>query len=335
MFRHLFYLTRAVLWVILAFWRANWHLARRAILQLGLPYPDLLTGKDVRRLQHYYYGTTFLSCVFCTLRGRWRSAEEKRLFTNLSALSFFFDDLVDDFKKHGPGDTQPADNQRVECASTDSNIYGFAKTSDERGLAVHFLHNVYRQLSENYMMEFRMFMHRVFEVQFEGRRQRDEGLQFADLQRLTAEKGGNSVLMFRRLLDHRLTKAEKLAIHEFGYLMQLSDDIFDCWHDRQAGIRTLATTAESASQMTQLFENQVVVVNAAFRRTPWPTLNIETSLRVIHGIVSVTRVCLRRYSALEKRLGYLPMDDRKAMVCDMEKWGNMARGAWFCLRRVA
>ena len=109
---------------------------------------------------------------------------------------------------------------------------------------------------------------------------------------------------------------------------------YDLWHDREAGIRTLATTCESARDLKQLFENQVVTVQTAFRRTPFPKRNIETSLRVVHGIVSVTRVCLRRYLILETERGALPKDDRAAMVCDMEKWKNMAAGAWFCLFRT-
>ena len=182
------------------------------------------------------------------------------------------------------------------------------------------------------MDEFKVYMQRVFEVQFEGRRQRDHALQTADLQRLTREKGGYSVMMFRRLLPDPLSLAEKRAVLEFGYLMQLADDIFDLWHDRQDGIRTLATTANSAIDMQDLFENQVVAVRAAFRKTIFPKRQVETSLYIVLGIVSVTRVCLRQYLFWENKLGSMPFDDREKMVCDMEKWGNMARAGWGCIR---
>ncbi len=317
---HFFYLSRAVFWVSAAFLRANWHLARRAMLQLRLPFPTALTSKDVRRLQHYYYGTTYLSSVFCALRGKPRTAAEKELFTQCSALSFFFDDLVDDFKKHGNG----ADDWQ-------GRIYAFAESADERGLAVHFLHSIYENLPPEHVAEFKVYMHRVFEVQFEGRRQTDHALQTADLQRLTREKGGCSLLMFRRLLAHPLPLAEQRAIMEFGHLMQLADDIFDLWHDHQAGIRTLATTAQSADFLKEVFEKQVVATRAAFRKTIHPRRRAETALCIVLGIVSVTRVCLRQYQFWEKKLGSMPVDDRQKMVCDMVKWGNMSRAAWGCL----
>ena len=127
------------------------------MLQLDLPYPTALTSKDIRRLQHYYYGTTYLSSVFCALRGRRRTATEKQLYTNCSALSFFFDDLVDDFKKNGD--------------ATDDwhgKIYDFAEANDNRGLSVHFLHNIYDHLPPEHIAEFKEYMHRVFEVAIRG-----------------------------------------------------------------------------------------------------------------------------------------------------------------------
>ena len=318
---HLFYLVRAVFWVTAAFLRANWHLARRAILQLDLPFPAALTSKDVRRLQHYYYGTTYLSSVFCALRGRWRSPAEKRLFTNCSALSFFFDDLVDDFKKHGD-----------EEENWQGKMYEFAEASDERGLAVHFLHNIYLHMPTEDVAAFKSFMKQVFEVQFEGRRQRDIALGMADLKRLTRIKGGYSVLMFRRLLTNKILRNEQQAILEFGYLMQLADDIFDLWHDRQAGVRTLATITDSTASLSQIFEEQVATVRVAFRKTDFPKIQIETALCILLGIISVTRVCLSQYHFWEKKLGALPLEDRGKMVCDMEKWQNIARAGWGCLR---
>ena len=139
--------------------------------------------------------------------------------------------------------------------------------------------------------------------------------------------------MFRRLLAHPLSLAERQAILEFGYLMQLADDIFDLWHDRQAGVRTLATTAPReirAVFLKEIFEKQVAETRAAFRKTIFPKSQVETALAIVLGIVSVTRVCIDQYLFWEKKLGAMPLDDRKKMVCDMERFPNMLRAGWAC-----
>jgi hypothetical protein len=47
----------------------------------------------------------------------------------------------------------------------------------------------------------------------------------------------------------------------------------------------------------------------------------------VHYLVAVTRVCLRHYEDLQKKDGTLPLNDRAAMVVDMEKWENRLRAA--------
>jgi hypothetical protein len=44
-------------------------------------------------------------------------------------------------------------------------------------------------------------------------------------------------------------------------------------------------------------------------------------------LVSITRVCLDHYLHLQKKRGTLPLDDRSAMVVDMERWNNRLRAA--------
>ncbi len=321
---HFFYLFRASVWTALAFLRANWWLGRRAILALRLPFGDALTNKDLRRLQHYYYGTTYLSVVFCALRGRWRSEAEKQLFTNLSALAYFFDDLAEAFEAQK--------FERKTGAAGDLLLFEFAEKTDARGLAVHFLKNVYSSLPPRSGEQFQAFMHRVFEAETEGRKRVEKSAQLIDIQRVTAEKGGCSVLMFRRLLAHELDEKEAAAIFDFGHLMQLSDDIFDLWQDQKEGIVTAATARPEADFLAEIFEKQWAATVASFRATGFSKTQKETALRAILGIVAVTRVCLGHYQKLEKAApdGRLPLADRKKMVCDMERWPNRLRAAWGC-----
>ena len=319
--RHVFYLTRATAWLVLAFARASWYFKYRALQTLALPHPESLSSKEKRRLKHYYYGTTYLSIVFCSLRGRTRTRQEKRLFTNLAALAYFFDDLVDTFREQ--------DNSGILWQD---NPEKYGHTADERGLALHFLNNIYRELPATDLKEFQSFMYRVFNVETSGRQQQDPGitLKSEDLKNITAEKGGYSVLLFRRVLRQPLDAEERNALYQFGFLIQLSDDIFDLWFDKNEGIATLATAMAQhgdLKHLSQLFEQQVLLTRRAFRSTRYPSANIETSLRVVHFIVSITRVCLNAYSDLQKKHGTLPLDQRQLMVIDMERWHNRIQSA--------
>ena len=143
-------------------------------------------------------------------------------------------------------------------------------------------------------------------------------------------------MLFRRVLAHPLSAEERDALYQFGFLIQLCDDIFDVWHDRQAGITTLATfLAEdnAVTAMQQLFEAQVIVVKQAFANIQPVNTGSRGryGLAVIHFIVSITRVCLQHYADLLKKHGTLPLDNRHVLVMDMERWKNRTRAACYLL----
>ncbi len=327
LFSHWFYLFKATVWLFAAFFRAANYFKKNALADLELPHPELLTSKEKRRLKHYFYGTTYLSIIFGTLQNHFRTPREKHLFSNLAALAYFFDDLADAFRNH--------DEAKILWKNNPED-YGHA-ADDDRKLALHFLSNVYRELPPQDLQPFKNYLLRVFNVETDGRQQQDKFLTFKDLEKITAEKGGCSVLMFRRILGNHLTTAEESAIFQFGYLIQLCDDIFDIWFDENEGIQTLPihfAKQKNIAAMHLLFEKQVAVVAEKFRASGLPKNQIETSLRVIHFVVSVTRVCLRHYLFLEKNEGTLPLADRKKMVVDMEKWGNRFWSAAFLVGKL-
>jgi hypothetical protein len=323
--RHWYFLLCATVWCVLAFARAAYYFKHKAFSDLQLPHPELLTSKEKRRLKHYFYGTTYLNIIFCSLRGKIRNEGEKNAFTNLAALAYFFDDLVDTF--------QHKDQSEVLWQN---NPEEYGKAADERGLALHFLTNVYKALPVKDLEQFKGFMHQVFNVETAGRQQKETHFSTQEISKITAEKGGNSVLMFRRVLHQTLSETEQNALYQFGHLIQFCDDIFDIWFDVQDGITTLPLTLVQQNkipELRQLFENQVNTTKSAFKNTPYSKHNIHTSLAVIHFIVTVTRVCLGHLLETAEKLGTLPLDNRNLMVVDMEKWGNRVKAAFYLLKK--
>lgn len=321
-----YYLLRATIWLLLAFCQASWRFNTRVSRSLALPEGLRMSAGELRRFKHYVYGTTYLAVVMCGLRGRPRSSSEKYLFDNLAALAFCFDDLVDSFSSSDDSGILWQDNPEA---------YGIV--ADKRGLAQHLLDNIYQALPEQNVAQYRLQMHRVFNVEISGK-QNDKhpgSWGIGELEKTTAEKGGCSVLLFRSVLSHPLSKEEGNALFQFGYLIQLCDDIFDLWHDRQAGAVTLPTfltTQGRLNFLNKIFEQQVTITHHAFRQLPYPRLQISTGLYTLHFLVSITRVCLYHYQNLGRKHKKLPLDNRTAMVVDMKNWSNRFRAAGFLLQ---
>lgn len=287
-------------------------LRRRAVNDLPPAVPAQWTPHERHRWRHYVYGTTYLAAVFTLLRGAGRTRAEERLFGQLAALAGYFDDLSD----------------RETALNRQDNPEQYGRAVDPGGRALLLLETLYRTLPPEHLPQFKTFLHRVFHVETGGRQRAGTDLPLAELRRLSAEKGGCSVLLFRRLLSHPLPEREETALFEFGALIQLCDDIFDLWFDRQQGIATLATTLAGRGDLRQLreiFEDQVMTTARAFRQMPYPRRRVETALCAVHFLVAITRVCLRHYFDLQKKRGTLPLDDRRAMVVDMERWKNRLR----------
>lgn len=313
--RHWAALLVATGWLILAFIRAAWYFNHRAMRDLAIPDADKLTSKEIRRLKHYFYGTAYLSAVFCLYRGRTRTPEEKRLFSNLAALAYFFDDLVDAYRY-----------QDVSGVLWQDNPEQYGQTADSRGLALHFLHNVYEGLQMRQLEDFRHFMHRVFNIETAGRQQGLAPLSTLELEQITADKGGYSVLMFRRILSNPLDETELRLMYRFGALVQLCDDIFDVWFDLQSNTRTLPIyflEKNNVPGLQAFFEHQYGLVKSAF-----PPGKRATGA-AMHFLITLTRVCLDHYADLAKKYGTLPLQNRSAMVVDMEKWRNRIKAAWY------
>ncbi len=78
----------------------------------------------------------------------------------------------------------------------------------------------------------------------------------------------------------------------------------------------------------------MAATNLAFRITEYPLVGIETALNAIQYLVSVTRMCLQHYLDLKRKNGTLPLDNRTAIVVDMEIWANRFEAIRYLLRPI-
>lgn len=319
MLYRLYYLIIAGVWLIRMYGKAFLQRNRGLRKLLSLPENQQMSEQEWRRFGHYFYGTTYLAAFMCCLRGSARTRKEAQIFINLTALASIFDDLADTLSK-----------EKLEHSQRQSPEF-FGQAADTRGLARGLLAEVLRELPANNLAQFRKYVQQVFDAELRVPTE-------ADLSKTSAEKGGYSVLLFRRVLAHPLSPEEEAAQLAFGSLIQLADDIFDLWHDEHRSQTTLATAYAARGDCAGLgaiFEQQLRETQRALRRTPYPSAQVETTLAVLHFLASTTRVCLRHYLTIEKKYGgHLPLHDRTKIVVDMEKWPNRLRVAGELLRFV-
>jgi hypothetical protein len=313
-------------WLVLGFGHAALFFKHHAHDMLQLPEHTSLERKQWRRLKHYFYGTSYLSFLFSMLRGHSRSREEKYRFVNLSALAYHFDDLADAWQRN---------KEEIHTYGWQGTIKEYGLHADQSGLALHLLKNIEDSLPIARNQQFEGYMERVFRVETEGRQLQTATMTQSDLMRITREKGGCSVLMFRMMLKDEIGEKEIDAWYRFGGLIQLCDDIFDIWFDKQEGVTTLATSVQTQSDLQNLtdrFEQEVAETYTALQNCNASRKQRCTTWYGMHYMIALTRLCLTHYARLIRRDGNLATDHRQTLVLDMEKWNNRFLAIWYCLR---
>ncbi len=315
---HWFFLFAATIRLFGHFARAGVYWKTRAHNDLKLPSNQLFRNLAGNRWRHYFYGTAFLSAVFCRLRGRKISLAERRRFSRLAALACAFDDSADGLSH------QRALPDRPEALGT---------LLDDDGLALHLLQLVYAEIPPAELPAFRADLNRVYQLEFSSRQLVEPPLSETALTENTKQKGGFSVLLFRRLLDDAPDAANAALAFELGGFVQLCDDIFDVWFDRKNKTPTPAVfflKKNAPEQLEAIFSDQFAALTRAIRQMPGTQYRRETTVCTVHFLAAITRVCLRRYSLLKKKHGTLPLDDRKAMVVDMARRQNW----WYTVKAL-
>lgn len=164
----------------------------------------------------------------------------------------------------------------------------------------------------------------VLEAQIQSKKQSDTNLQIHDLERITFDKGGYSLILYHHLLDHTLNPQVESLLYTTGSAYQLSNDVFDIYKDVRDGIRTLPNTSANFAILTKKFQATISAQNTAIRR-----LDIA-SKKMSHLSISLNLVNARTMVALDhlaKSYPSLPPDPfdywkskgRHELTIDMEK----------------
>jgi hypothetical protein len=255
--------------------------------------------------------------AFARLRGRNTQAEEQDRLIHYFTCSSLFDDFTD---------LGTLSEAQMQAISFTPEAYA-AHTFDEK--VFRYAHIHLKELVQDpaaYMEVARS----LFAAQIRSKQQANSTLPDADIEAVTFDKGGNSVLLCSYYLDFAATPAEQACWYTIGTLIQLTNDLYDIHKDLQDHIDTLPVRMRSIQVFEQYFLGRIAEMKRCISALPFDLqVKQEFSLRMAgiysFGLIAIAQ--LKRWADAQGNLPDFRTLHRKQLVVDMEKPANLAR--WF------
>jgi hypothetical protein len=170
---------------------------------------------------------------------------------------------------------------------------------------------------------------KVIDYQIVSKKQFDKNISREEIIDITFGKGGYSLLLYlEAILPKGYSPAEAEAVYLMGAVIQLTNDVFDTFKDRNEGIFTLATTATDMHALRQYYDSEVAKNIAQFEALPYSKRNIHDFLLQYRLIISRGWVALDQLQVLQTESNNIfTLHDytRKQLICDMELWRNIRK----------
>jgi hypothetical protein len=158
------------------------------------------------------------------------------------------------------------------------------------------------------------------------------------LRELSFQKGATAMIWYRHYFGNPLVEGEEEMFASLGYALQLTNDLFDVYKDREAGQQTLVTNARDIASVAFAFDEAVQQLKSKLFELPYPAHRLWRAWAQMSTVLSRGAVCLDQLRALQKKTGTFRAPDytRAQLICDMETPGNVLaawRHAWRWMRR--
>jgi len=283
-----------------------------------------LTPQDLKKITNYYgLGVPgILGELFCMLRGKPMTENERFCLTFLGGISGMLDDLFDDPEKEPihleefilqPETLKPADTYE--------------------SLLLHFYmlglkHSTNPSLLKKQALQ-------VFKSQQKSKNQQNFGNSPQAIHDITYDKGGASFIFYRLCLNNPLQEKEEKLLNHLGGLMQLGNDIFDAWEDGQTDTKTAATICTDIPELRREFINEIQITFKLARDTNFQKDHVVNFLQSTTLALSRVLVCLDQFEKLQKTTGnqfLLKKYGREELICDMQKPKNQLKAINYALK---
>ncbi len=165
----------------------------------------------------------------------------------------------------------------------------------------------------------------VYEAQVKSLKQQSPDISLEEIDLITREKGGYSLLYYRCPIQPNPSERESEFLFTAGAFLQLLNDIFDVYKDHQESIQTRPIRSTSLDELRSYFLSEMNAVQRAYDRLDIPSKRSRRFFNLIILAMARGLTCLDHYQKVEYTSGgvFKPETyERKQLICDMEKWSN-------------
>lgn len=294
----------------------------RTLERMEQKYGEKISPAYRKRFDLYTKIATIFIYWLETLRGQQLNQQQKQMALLFCGLTPLFDDLLD------------------EQHFSSEEIYRLIQKQMQRGTLIEklciglFEEMEHIQTDRSWTTRWQQAM----DYQISSQKQTEQHLSTAEIKDITSGKGGYSLLLYLdAILPGQYSKSEGEAIYQMGAIIQLTNDIFDIYKDRNEGIYTLATTCSDVAALRDYYLTEVTKNIAQFKALGYKRIRVRQFLLQYQLIISRGKVALDQLLALQRRDGGKFSPDnysRKELICDMELWTNIRKSLLITIRET-
>jgi hypothetical protein len=162
-------------------------------------------------------------------------------------------------------------------------------------------------------------------------------LDFSALLNLTSEKGAYSFLLYRSILQAPVSLKEEKCLAQIGYILQLTNDLFDVYKDVQSGTQTPVTHCGDLNRFAHVFHEEIDNLTIYLKEAAPSNSVYESYLLYLSTILGRAYVCLEQLQQLTTHNNGIfqpEIHPRKVLICDMERPRNLWKSYQFSSRIV-
>ncbi len=287
---------------------------------------ETLSSKDFKKIKKYYaLGVPgILGKAFSILNGHPITHTERLASTYQGALTGLFDDFFDDF-----------DLPEVYLRKMIEVPESIETTKSNEALFLYLYKQCLKHVDNPALVK--QYFNQVLNAQVCSLNQTKTETSLDEIKATTLFKGGISVVFYRVAYQQHMNPLEEAALYKLGGLMQLGNDIFDVYKDLQSGVRTLVTECNDIKELKRYFFQLLQEVYTEIYATDYDTYRIERFIQFLNLGIHRISVCLDQLEELQNQNGGIfqpEKHERKELICDMEKTGNLMKVVRYCVYGV-
>ena len=277
---------------------------------------DYTTG----RIHFYTKQSALTNLWFSTLRGYKPTAEEAKMALYIGALTPLADDLTDELN--------------LSSAEILSKVAEVNSASSDNIILLNYL---YKKIKAFKNSDLEIALNEAMNAQNKSIVQRNKAvLDEKSLAKLTKEKGGSATYLYRNILCNNPLTGEKDVIYSLGYVLQLTNDLFDIHKDFTQKQQTLFTNTLQFQLLLNDFRLSIENCTKAFLNLDLPLRNKQrflASLSLLFARGLVGAEMLENLNNIKPTWQLAEMQ-RSELICDMEKPANIWLSIRFSIKYV-